>query len=133
MPVHWLCKDCRKEHGDNRDWPEHVRELYNMVQKDWRRELNLWGYEQDFTDYDNLELVIGRESYNRWATPKGLDIEDVLEKYNIDKDQYDILTTDNLKMLAENMGIGYSAIRKRKSRLVMKLKQGLALTNNYIQ
>jgi len=49
-------------------------------------------------------------------------LEDVLEKYNIDLDQYDILTTDNLHMLAENMGVNYEAIRKRKYRLLKKMR-----------
>lgn len=121
-----FCKACAEEHGllgiRPTEWPEAYRELKNSLDREHYHDI----------EYRNRTVIIeldGEEAdwvqqraYSNWVTTDRATLEEVLEDYDLTTDEYDIITTDNLKMLAKELGISYAAARKRKQRLLEKLR-----------
>lgn len=127
-----FCKQCAEKHnlGKYSEWPDWAKEISRSVDREKKQEQV---YQKQICDL-TLEVEceefyeeapwVARNSYNAWVQQENeLSSEEVLDKYNLTSDEYEIITTDNLKELAEELNINYNTIRSKKKRLIEALSK----------
>lgn len=127
---YWFCKKCSEQHGllgvAYKDWPE----VYKVLVRSLRREEYANQKEDENTEaYTNFETGdettrVQSQAYSSWMTKRcsnDLNLDEILLKYGVTKLEFDILTTDNLKQLAEHIGMNYNTAKTKRRRLKIKL------------